>query len=441
MGEWVDISVNNLSLYWFKNYLDKKIVGLFFTSKDLVIIPNYKEEPEDEDCKPYTRYMYKTTVKQAKERLDALGYGLGRFEKIFEEKKERIIDYYSFLYHLNVDYDDYDEIVGRRVEKYVTYKKWANSMKKIVTNELAYGSICSRQGGYRELKLTTECDKVIYYSLKDDSNDSYYAINVDEVDCAYIFRMILESCELSDEIVLDFSRIDFYNDDCIPKALEATGNNEKTIVLVEGTSDKDMLEFALSRIYPHLSDLFYFMAFEDEHGKKRGGGAPEIRKHMQTFYYSKIRINFIAIFDNDAVGYHNQLLLENEISVCPDNIKILRYPDISDFKRYPTLVPNGSIVNDDINKKACSIELYLPDSIIRDEYGEYFPIEWESREKINRCDGKVEYLYQGVISEKDSIKRKFNMLKKEIDRDGSAFKLEEWNRMRMLLDTIVFALR
>ena len=63
--------------------------------------------------------------------------------------------------------------------------------------------------------------------------------------------------------------------------------------------------------------------------------------------------------------------------------KIMCYPPIDEFKKYPTLAPNGKILEDDINHKACSIELYLPDSVISDD-GEYLPIEWEARKQIKQ---------------------------------------------------------
>lgn len=37
--------------------------------------------------------------------------------------------------------------------------------------------------------------------------------------------------------------------------LEAAEKCEKTIVLVEGTSDKDILEFAIKQLYPHLPKI------------------------------------------------------------------------------------------------------------------------------------------------------------------------------------------
>lgn len=93
---------------------------------------------------------------------------------------------------------------------------------------------------------------------------------------------------------------------------------------------------------------------------------------------------------------------------------------------------------DNINKKACSIELYLPDCIIK-ENGKYFPIEWEARKKIKKSDGNEEALYQGVISQKDDIKKKFHELRKTIEKGEKSFVAEEWARMKKLLDIIIFA--
>ena len=93
---------------------------------------------------------------------------------------------------------------------------------------------------------------------------------------------------------------------------------------------------------------------------------------------------------------------------------------------------------DDITKKACSIELYLPDDLIKTN-GEYLPIEWESRKRIKMEDGREIAFYQGVISKKDEIKKQFHELRKLIEKDSGAFDAEKWARMKQLLDTIVFA--
>jgi len=194
----------------------------------------------------------------------------------------------------------------------------------------------------------------------------------------------------------------------------------------------------MNQIYPHLADLFYFMDFGDLKGNKRDGGASYVEKNFKTFYYSRLKANFIAVFDNDAEGYQHQCNLLREIKKWPDNFRILLYPDNKLFQKYPTLAPNGKILKDCISRKACSIELYLPDDLIRTN-GEYFPIEWESRKSIKAIDGTEEVLYQGVISEKTEIKKRFHKLRKAIENGEKLFVPEDWERMKQLLDTIVFA--
>lgn len=438
MSEYVDIKIRNLSLYWFRNYLQPDIVHLLFSKLDYKCIPDYIEDMDDEDSKSYTKHMYKTTVQKAKERLDALGFTISRFETLFNQTRNEAIDYSPFLLKLNIDYDDHEEIIQERIDKYVTFKKWNNSIKKIIKYELKNGRSYPFIDEYREkIGISTECDKIIYYSLENDLMEAFYGLKIEIIPIAYIIRLILESCEPTDEIVLDFTCLSDWAEDSISKALLATENEEKIIVLVEGTSDKDILEFALSRIYPHLYDLFYFMDFDDGHGGKRDGGTSFIIKNLKAFYFSKLKARFIAIFDNDAEGYQSKCTLENEIKNWTDNFRFFLYPQDNLFNSYPTILPNGAIYNDNINKKACSIELYLPDSLIK-ENDKYLPIEWEERKRIQHGKNE-EYLYQGVISHKKDIKDRFISLRNQIKAEKQPFIEEEWIRIKKILDTIVFA--
>lgn len=437
MSEYASITVKCLPLMTFRNYLSSYIVNLFFSKQDLVVTSNCKID-EDEDAETYTQYVYRTTVKEAKERLDARGFSVHNFENIFKKLMIEAIDYSGFLHHLKADYDEYETIASQRIKERVTFKKWENAMHKIISYELFNGKIY-RHTLNPQYSITTECDKVIYYSVTDDDyGESFYGLRTEFIDIAYIFRLILEFCDNEDEIVLDFSNIQYWAEDCISKGIAATDDVEKIIVLVEGTSDKDILEFSMNQIYPHLSDLFYFMDFDDLNGGKRDGGTSYVIKNLKTFYFSKLKSKFIAIFDNDAEGYSSKCSLLNEIKLWPNNFRILLYPDNKTFHKYPTLAPNGDIVMDDITKKACSIELYLPDDLIKTN-GEYLPIEWESRKRIKMEDGREIAFYQGVISKKDEIKKQFHELRKLIEKDSGAFDAEKWARMKQLLDTIVFA--
>lgn len=348
------------------------------------------------------------------------------------------IDYTEVLYHLGIDFDERDEQIKKRVQKRVSFRKWKNALHKIISYELENGNI-NKYNTTSPTGMSTECDKIIFNSLKSSCSEFFYGLNTEIIHIAYVLRLILESCNSKDEIVLDFSNLNYWAEDCVPKAIAATEDIEKTIVLVEGTSDKDILEFAMQKLYPHLSDLFYFMDFYDARSAKRGGGASYVVANIKTFYFSRLKSRFIAIFDNDAEGYQNQIKLLSEIKHWPDNFKILTYPAMSLFCKYPTLAPNGSIMFDNINKKACSIELYLPDDFIKVN-DEYFPIEWESRKKIELANGSKEFKYQGVISKKDEVKEKFHELRRKIENEEKTLVPEEWERVRLLLETIVFCI-
>lgn len=437
MSEYAEIAIGKMSLACFRNYPDGNIVSLFFSRNDLIITPNCLIDEDIEDSDTYTKYEYKTTVTRAKERLDAQGFSINNLERIFNDHTTQAIDYNPFLHHLRVDYDSYEKVAAKRIKKNVSFKKWQNSMKKIVEFELANGNLTPRPLP-KELKITTECDKVISYALRDADAKSFYALRTDIIGMPYVYRLILEYCPNTFEIVLDFSDIQYWDDDCIPKAKEASSYAEKTIVLVEGKSDKDILEFSLKHLYPHLSDLFYFMDFDDAKGGKRNGGTSFMVNSMKTFYFSKIRARFIAVFDNDAEGYSSKCALLKDIKEWPDNFRILLYPSLDQFRKYPTIAPNGSIVKDNINKKAASIELYLPDELIKDK-GQFIAIEWESRKRIKQIDGSEEAVYQGVISQKSAIQQNFHRKKNKIDNGKASFNQKEWSKMLELLTTIVFA--
>lgn len=440
MSEYAYIKIANMAIFNFRNYLSSDIVSKIFNSNDLQIIENYLEDPEDEDAESITRYLYQTTVLKAKERLDAQGYTLSKLENIFENDLIQAIDYSSFLGHLKIDFDAQPDKAKERIIRYsITFRQWMNSMKKIIEYELLNGNIWQENNEVRKrINVNTECDKIIYYSLVDLDSESYYALNTNLIDKAYIIRMILELCENDEIIELDFTNLQYWDGDCITKGISATEEIEKTIVLVEGSSDKEILEFSIKYLYPHLADLFYFMDFDDNNGK-RDGGTSYVIKNLKTFYFSKIRRNFIAIFDNDAEGYASKCILLNEMKQWPSNFKILLYPELPLLKKYPTIAPNGEIVLDNINKKAASIELYLPDSIIKKE-GSYLPIEWEARKKIKNKE-KDEFVYQGVITDKEKIKQDFYEMKKNIEKQISPFVVDDWASMKVLLNSIVFAFR
>ena len=56
-------------------------------------------------------------------------------------------------------------------------------------------------------------------------------------------------------------------------------------------------------------------------------------------------------------------------------------------------------------------------------------------------NGIEEALYQGVISNKNDIKHKFHKMRNQIQNRDTIFVAEEWENMKKLLETIVFAFK
>ena len=101
MSEYAEIKIGKLSLCWFRNYLDKDIVRLFFSKNNLVVIPNENVDDCDEEEGTYTKYLYKTTVQCAKERLDAYGFSLSNMEKILNDSGGGLFIFFiSFVWGL-----------------------------------------------------------------------------------------------------------------------------------------------------------------------------------------------------------------------------------------------------------------------------------------------------------------------------------------------------
>lgn len=209
--------------------------------------------------------------------------------------------------------------------------------------------------------------------------------------------------------------------------------------MLEGINDKEILDFSLEHLFPHLKDLIYFMDFKVK-DNKRSGGTSFVVNNMKCFYFAKLKQKFIALLDNDSEGYKCKNILLNDIKDWPDNYTIQCYAELELFKKYPCISPNGVIELVNIINKAVSIELYLPDRMLKNEDGNFYPIEWESRNKIN-VGNREEYVYQGVIVNKESIKEIFYKTRNRINNSIEQSISEEWQKTKKLLESVLFAFK
>ena len=108
----------------------------------------------------------------------------------------------------------------------------------------------------------------------------------------------------------------------------------KIIILTEGKMDRRILEDSLRLLYPHLADYFSFMDFETS---KAEGGAGALVNTVRSFIGAGIMNRTIALFDNDTAA--GEALRSLALIAIPENIKIMRLPDIELARNYLRWVP------------------------------------------------------------------------------------------------------
>lgn len=92
---------------------------------------------------------------------------------------------------------------------------------------------------------------------------------------------------------------------------------------------------------------------------------------------------------------------------------------------------NRKIVNDDINGRAGSIEIYLPTRMIQDNSGKLYYVTWKSLDEKTRE-------YQGEVSNKSEIFKHFLKYKHRVENNMEKFVVDEWTNMLKLIDSFVF---
>ena len=127
----------------------------------------------------------------------------------------------------------------------------------------------------------------------------------------------------------------------------------------------------------------------------------------------------------DSAGLSEIKVLKN--IPIPSNVRIMHLPDLEMCLHYPTIGPGGSSI-DNINGRACSIEMFLGKDILK-KSGEYEPVRWKSY--IDKVDA-----YQGEIVSKSEVLKQFKL---KVKRSQDQLVLDEWEECDLLLREIFAA--
>jgi hypothetical protein len=163
--------------------------------------------------------------------------------------------------------------------------------------------------------------------------------------------------------------------------------SERFLIVTEGSSDAAILKHALKILRPHIADFFDFIDMEEGYPFS---GTGNLYKFIQGLISISIQNNVVVLFDNDAEG----LFSFNRCSQLnvPANMKVLKLPDLEEFRSFQTVGPSGQH-RLDINGQAAALECYL-------QLDDNACIRWSSfNANLNT--------YQGALINKDRYKNGF----------------------------------
>lgn len=133
----------------------------------------------------------------------------------------------------------------------------------------------------------------------------------------------------------------------------------------------------------------------------------------------------VALFDNDTTGHKEAAKVR--ASALPPNIKIATLPDLALARAYPALspppAPPGSRQTEDVNGRACGIEMYLGVDVLTDN-GVLEPVQW-SLAPTGQC-------LQGSLLNKKRVQDRYTDKVKQARADPSAVIRLDWDGMRQL---------
>lgn len=191
-------------------------------------------------------------------------------------------------------------------------------------------------------------------------------------------------------------------------------SREQFLLVTEGSSDSKILRKALDMLRPEVADFFRFVDMEEGYPFT---GTGNLYRFCQGLVSIGILNRVVVIYDNDAEG-DAKLIQTCKLSL-PSNIRAMKLPNLTQFKQFRTVGPNGK-AREDINGAAAAIECYLD---LDWHAGARPQVRWTSYNTA--CDR-----YQGLLDNKDSYTQRFLDLRRR--EPGYDFR-----KMERLLDTII----
>lgn len=376
MGSMIHLAVGRLEIDWGKNWGFRDHSALYQVA-DIAPVPyhyategsGYIDSAGEFHCETVTEYKegLAKPLGEVIDRIELLGHTLAICEKEF-----------SFFSKLN-DFDIEQFSFGQLREALATVDVHAVSPD--------YGEGGEDFGKFfrREIFPRIGIDRIVH----DPRYVRYYAAQGMENLSAYtILRLLAENPTARDlPVYWAFKDIEDGGYASRNEFVRLLDQSNRFLIVTEGSSDAAIIRHAFSILKPHVADFFDYVDMGEGYPFSGTGNLYNFVKGLISI---AVQNNVIVVFDNDAEGIvsFNRC---RELNV-PDNMRILRLPDIPESYKFETVGPNGRHEND-INGQGAAIECYL------DLDGKPL-IRW------NNYVAKID-AYQGELIGKDRYMRTF----------------------------------
>lgn len=199
-------------------------------------------------------------------------------------------------------------------------------------------------------------------------------------------------------------------------------------VLTEGKTDKEFIQAALNILRPDIADLIVFLNAE----AKAELHAAALARMVKQFSAARVEHPVVAVFDNDTAGHKEHDTVPRAALLA--NINIITLPYLELARLYPTLLPppapHGSVQFENINGRACAIELYLGIDVLTNN-GALEPVQWSA--------GPSGQPLQGSLVNKEKVKSRYRSKVKRAQIDSSIVANQDWEGMQAVIETILQA--
>ena len=370
MGTMITLGVGKLEINWGKNDFYENFRDLF-QPNDWKDIKYYYADNVVEIKKGYSRKLA-----LVKPRLDLLGYTLENIKIIYESA-----------------YTEYCDAMGEYADPVLTFEEYFNVFSKI---NLSKVNTLTEDDDWDFGEYVTKCifeDKEIQCLLKKYSIGRKSGEFYENLPPRLLVRVLCENPTAKD-LPLQWYMADHVEngwskeEDLSPK-LE---DKDKILIVTEGKSDTFILQTSINKLFPAISDFFYFIDMEENYPFTGTGNLYNFASGLTKI---KIQNKTIIVFDNDEAGIFSYKKCKEKLDAIP-NLKFYHLPNMDEFKYFLTVGPTGDSYQD-INGKAVSIECFLDLDFNSSKAPK---VRWTIyNEKSNK--------YQGALISKDEYTRTF----------------------------------